>query len=68
MAPYSCAMADTPWLGDSVSLVDAFRAGERSPVEELEAYEAGLLQAAKASLDLQEQVVSRGVKPTGAKR
>jgi aspartyl-tRNA(Asn)/glutamyl-tRNA(Gln) amidotransferase subunit A len=30
-------MADTPWLGDACSLVDAFRAGERSPVEELEA-------------------------------
>ncbi len=30
-------MTDTPWLGDTVSLVEAFRAGERSPVEELEA-------------------------------
>ena len=30
-------MADTPWLGDTCSLVDAFRSGERSPVEELEA-------------------------------
>lgn len=30
-------MADTPWQGDACSLVDAFRAGERSPVEELEA-------------------------------
>lgn len=30
-------MADTPWLGDACSLVDAFRRGERSPVEELEA-------------------------------
>src|SRR5688500_16353921 len=26
-----------PWLDDACSLVDAFRAGERSPVEELEA-------------------------------
>lgn len=26
-----------PWAGDACSLVDAFRAGERSPVEELEA-------------------------------
>src|SRR5207344_2040278 len=26
-----------PWLGDACSLVDAFRAGQRSPVEELEA-------------------------------
>ena len=30
-------MSDTPWLGDACSLVDAFRAGERSPVEELDA-------------------------------
>ncbi|MEY2419295.1 MAG: hypothetical protein QOG90_1975 [Actinomycetota bacterium] len=30
-------MADTPWQGDACSLVDAFRRGERSPVEELEA-------------------------------
>ena len=28
---------DPPWQGDTVSLVDAFRAGERSPLEELEA-------------------------------
>ena len=30
-------MTDSPWPGDACSLVDAFRAGERSPVEELEA-------------------------------
>jgi Asp-tRNA(Asn)/Glu-tRNA(Gln) amidotransferase A subunit family amidase len=30
-------MTDTPWLGDACSLVDAFRRGDRSPVEELEA-------------------------------
>lgn len=30
-------MSDAPWQGDAVSLVDAFRAGERSPAEELEA-------------------------------
>lgn len=29
-------MTDTPWQGDASSLVDAFRAGERTPVEELE--------------------------------
>ena len=28
---------DLPWLGDACSLVDAFRSGERSPTEELEA-------------------------------
>jgi Asp-tRNA(Asn)/Glu-tRNA(Gln) amidotransferase A subunit family amidase len=30
-------MTDTPWLGDACSLVDAFRHGDRSPAEELEA-------------------------------
>src|SRR4051794_23107307 len=30
-------MPDTPWLGDACSLVDAFRSGARSPVDELEA-------------------------------
>ena len=30
-------MTDSPWLGDACSLVDAFRAKQRSPVEELEA-------------------------------
>ena len=30
-------MSDTPWSGDVVGLVEAFRAGERSPREELEA-------------------------------
>jgi aspartyl-tRNA(Asn)/glutamyl-tRNA(Gln) amidotransferase subunit A len=30
-------MADTPWQGDACSLVDAFRRGERSPLEELHA-------------------------------
>ncbi len=30
-------MSDSPWQGDACSLVDAFRAGERSPLEELDA-------------------------------
>jgi aspartyl-tRNA(Asn)/glutamyl-tRNA(Gln) amidotransferase subunit A len=30
-------MGDTPWTGDACSLVDAFRRGERSPLEELDA-------------------------------
>ncbi len=30
-------MTDEPWSGDATSLVDAFRAGERSPAEELDA-------------------------------
>jgi len=31
------AMTDQPWQGDACSLVEAFRTGERSPVEETEA-------------------------------
>ncbi|MBK9179068.1 MAG: amidase [Acidimicrobiales bacterium] len=30
-------MTQTPWQGDACSLVDAFRSGERSPLEELDA-------------------------------
>lgn len=30
-------MTDAPWAGDACSLVDAFRRGERSPAEELDA-------------------------------
>ena len=30
-------MTDTPWLGDACSLVDEFRAGRRSPREEMQA-------------------------------
>lgn len=30
-------MSNTPWSGDAVGLVEAFRRGERSPVEELDA-------------------------------
>lgn len=33
---------DQPWRGDACSLVDAFRAGERSPVEEVEATVAAI--------------------------
>jgi Asp-tRNA(Asn)/Glu-tRNA(Gln) amidotransferase A subunit family amidase len=32
-----CGVTDAPWPGDACSLVDAFRSGERSPVEELDA-------------------------------
>jgi Asp-tRNA(Asn)/Glu-tRNA(Gln) amidotransferase A subunit family amidase len=38
-------MTDAPWLGDACSLVDAFRSGERSPTEEVEA----VLSAIEAS-------------------
>ena len=30
-------MSDAPWSGDACGLVDAFRTGERSPLDELEA-------------------------------
>ena len=35
-------MSDLPWLGDACGLVDAFRAGERTPTEELEAVLAAI--------------------------
>ena len=35
-------MTDSPWLGDACSLVDAFRSGERSPVEEVKAVLAAI--------------------------
>src|ERR1700730_17026689 len=34
--------APAPWTGDACSLVDAFRSGERSPAEELEAVLAAI--------------------------
>jgi aspartyl-tRNA(Asn)/glutamyl-tRNA(Gln) amidotransferase subunit A len=48
-------MADQPWQGDACSLVDAFRSGERSPVEELDATIAAIESSelnAFAHLDL----------------
>src|SRR4051812_1145617 len=38
MAP----VTDAPWTGDACSLVDAFRSGERSPTEELDATYAAI--------------------------
>jgi aspartyl-tRNA(Asn)/glutamyl-tRNA(Gln) amidotransferase subunit A len=38
-------MPDTPWQGDACSLVDAFRAGDRSPLEELDATLAAIEQS-----------------------
>ncbi len=35
-------MGDTPWQGDACSLVDAFRSGQRSPLEELHATYAAI--------------------------
>src|SRR4051812_28890050 len=35
-------MSNIPWQGDACSLVDAFRNGERNPVEELEATYAAI--------------------------
>lgn len=48
-------MSDAPWSGDACSLVDAFRAGQRSPTEELEATIAAIESSALnafAHLDL----------------
>ena len=56
-------MVDAPWTGDACSLVDAFRAGERSPVEELEATAAAIERSdlnAFAFLDLERRSQRRG--------
>jgi Asp-tRNA(Asn)/Glu-tRNA(Gln) amidotransferase A subunit family amidase len=47
-------MTDTPWTGDIVSLVEAFRSGERHPTEELNAVchiDADAAHEAAASAD-----------------
>jgi aspartyl-tRNA(Asn)/glutamyl-tRNA(Gln) amidotransferase subunit A len=43
-------MIDTPWLGDACSLVDAYRRGERSPVDELDAALAAIEASALAAV------------------
>src|SRR5262245_55774561 len=43
-------MSDTPWLGDACSLVEAFRSGERSPVEELDAVLAAISGSSLAAM------------------
>jgi aspartyl-tRNA(Asn)/glutamyl-tRNA(Gln) amidotransferase subunit A len=43
-------MSDTPWLGDACSLVEAFRSGERSPAEELEAVLAAISRSSLAAM------------------
>ena len=53
-------MPETPWTGDIVSLVDAFRSGERHPTEELAAtFAAGPARPAgggRAAAGAQEEV------------
>src|SRR6476659_1994095 len=39
-------MGDTPWQGDACSLFEAFRRGERTPLEELEATSAAIAASA----------------------
>ncbi|MEZ5320619.1 MAG: amidase [Microthrixaceae bacterium] len=73
-------MVDTPWQGDAVSLVEAFRSGERSPREELDAtfaaIEASDLNAfshldregAYAAIDHVDVSLPFGGVPTGIKQ
>ncbi len=57
-------MGDAPWSGDACSLVEAFRARERSPLEELEAtyaaIEASALNAC-CHLDREHATIAAGV-------
>ena len=52
-------MSDAPWQGDACSLVEAFRAGDRSPAEELE--------ATLAAIDASELRCFSFVDPEGAR-
>ena len=58
------AMGDRPWSGDACSLVEAFRRGERSPSEELEATYAAIDESplnAFSHLDREHATVAAGV-------
>ena len=48
--PNCRVMTDTPWQGDACSLVDAFRSGERTPVEELDLVLAAVERSALDAL------------------
>jgi aspartyl-tRNA(Asn)/glutamyl-tRNA(Gln) amidotransferase subunit A len=57
-------MGDRPWPGDACSLVEAFRRGERSPSEELEATYAAIDESplnAFSHLDREHATVAAGV-------
>jgi len=57
-------MGDRPWSGDACSLVEAFRRGERSPAEELEATYAAIDESplnAFSHLDREHATVAAGV-------
>jgi len=54
-------MVDSPWSGDACSLVDAFRAGERSPVEELEASLAAIERSELNAFAYLDEEVAREV-------
>ena len=72
-------MADTPFQGDAVGLVDAFRSGDRSPREELEAVYAAVdasdlnavcfidREAARAAADAADVSLPFGGVPIGVK-
>ncbi len=56
-------MVDAPWSGDACSLVDAFRSGARSPVEELE---ASLAAIAASELNAFSHVDAEGARAAAA--
>lgn len=73
-------MGDTPWQSDACSLVDAFRSGERTPLEELDATFAALeasalnatshldMDAARAAARAADVSLPFGGVPTGVKQ
>jgi Asp-tRNA(Asn)/Glu-tRNA(Gln) amidotransferase A subunit family amidase len=54
-------MTATPWLGDACSLVDAFRAGERNPKEELEAVLGAVESSGLNAVSFVDTVAARSV-------
>ncbi|HSL57176.1 MAG TPA: amidase, partial [Acidimicrobiales bacterium] len=52
-------MTDTPWAGDACSLVDAFRRGERSPTEELDATLAAIERSALNAVSFVDEEAAR---------
>jgi len=73
-------MADSPWQGDTCSLVDAFRSGQRTPLDELEATLAAIetsplnavshvdADAARAAAATADVTLPFGGVPTGVKQ
>ncbi len=57
-------MTDDPWSGDACSLVDAFRRGERSPAEELDATLAAIARSSLNAWSFIDETAARAAAVT----